>query len=543
MRNSFVGLDIGYDSIKVIELKRDKAGLVATNCVIEPIEYDDVKNYSEEKVAEAIARALKNPSIKGSSVVVSLSGQSVFTRFIKFPTLDRSKIDQIVQFEAQQQVPFPIDDVIWDYQLLGDWATIDDIDEASVALVASKKEVITGLLENFESLKMDIEYIDIAPFALCNCIKFNEPALDGCTLVLDIGAKSTDMLVMEKDTVWLRNIPIGGIAMTQAVQKEFKVTFKEAEFLKKKYSVILCGDGPMVGESPERLRISRALTATMTRLLAEISRSIGYYRSHSDGGRIKQIVLVGGGSNIENIGTFLEHKFNVGVKKLDTMHNLEYRNGIAEFIAKEKHVLGCAIGLALRKATDCVMEINLLPKQLATQREIKKKKSYILGCFVLVGIMMASGIGFFKQWVKYETNVSSGLYEDLKRLKSHSTKINDAKKHVTVYKQKLDDLLKLQQQRTYWARLTTELQTVLPENAWLKRFSVHKSRTKDVLYAVRIFGETTAPLGEIPFIKERMEKSPFFKNVSIKSADDLSSVSIGGKDIRRFEIVGELLQN
>ncbi|MCB1196507.1 pilus assembly protein PilM, partial [bacterium] len=271
MRNSFVGLDIGYDSIKVIELKRDKAGLVATNCVIEPIEYDDVKNYSEEKVAEAIARALKNPSIKDSSVVVSLSGQSVFTRFIKFPTLDRSKIDQIVQFEAQQQVPFPIDDVIWDYQLLGDWATIDDIDEASVALVASKKEVITGLLENFESLKMDIEYIDIAPFALCNCIKFNEPALDGCTLVLDIGAKSTDMLVMEKDTVWLRNIPIGGIAMTQAVQKEFKVTFKEAEFLKKKYSVILCGDGPMVGESPERLRISRALTATMTRLLAEIS--------------------------------------------------------------------------------------------------------------------------------------------------------------------------------------------------------------------------------------------------------------------------------
>ena len=543
MRNSFVGLDIGFDSIKVVELKRDKAGLVATNFFVEPIEYDDLKNYSEEKVLEAIGRILKSPGLKNTSLVVSLSGQSVFTRFIKFPTLDRSKIDQIVNFEAQQQVPFPIDEVVWDYQLLGDWVTVDEVDEANVALVASKKEVIADLLENFGKFKVDIEYIDIAPFALCNCIKFNEPALEGCTLVLDIGAKSTDMLVMDKDTVWLRNIPIAGISMTQSVQKEFKVDFKEAEFLKKKYSVILCGDGPMVGESPERLRVSRSLTNTMTRLLAEISRSIGFYRSHSDGGRVKKIILAGGASKIENLDKYLEMKFNVEVRRLDTIHNLECHNGVSEKLEQDKHVLGCAVGLALRKATECVMEINLLPKQLSTQREIAKKKSYIIGCFILIGVMLLSGIGFFKQWVKYEANVNSGLHEDLKRLKSQRTKMNDAKTHVSTYKQKLDGLLALQAQRTYWIRLSTELQTILPKNTWLKRFTVRKSRTKNVLYNVRLFGETTALLGEIPQIKDKLSESAFFKNVSIKSADDLTSVAIGGKDIRRFEIACELIEN
>ncbi|RJP56704.1 MAG: type IV pilus assembly protein PilM [Candidatus Auribacter fodinae] len=541
MKSKFVGLDIGYDSLKLVELQRERFGLTLTNMVIEPFPLKDVKDFSDEKIFEAIERLFKQRGIHPPSIVISLSGQAVFTRFIKLPTLDRSKIDQIVQYEAQQQVPFPMEEVIWDYQLIGDWTTVNEIDEANVVLVASKNDLVNTLLSYFTQLKIDVEYIDTSPFALCNCIKYNEPAFDGCSLILDIGAKSTDMMVLENDNIWFRSIPIGGISFTQAVAKEFKISNDDAERLKIESAVILGGKGPMLGESPERLRISRSLSSSMSRLMAEVSRSIGFYRTHAGGGGIKNILLCGGSSNIEGIDEFFHSKFNINVRKLETTHNLDISRDIKKDVENNKHLLGPAIGLALRQATQCVMEINLLPKRVATQRDIAKKKSYIIGCFVLVGFILLGSIFYFKQWYTYESNISKGLLDDLKQLKTQTEKLDTAKREVKEAEQKLVVLNNIQRQRTYWARLMTELQTILPKECWLKRFSIQQLKEKNkVITQVRISGETTAPLGEIPHIKEELEKSTFFKDVAIRSADDLTNAGTDSKDIRRFEMTCEL---
>ncbi len=540
MANTFFGLDIGFDSLKLIELRRDKGGLYVTNYFVEPCNIRDIKEITDDKVLEQIENIFRENKIRPSSIVVSISGQSVFTRFVKLPTLDRSKIDQIVQYEAQQQVPFPIDEVIWDYHFVGDWAELDEIDEANVVLVASKKDIIDNLISRFSKLKIDIEYIDTAPFALYNCIKFNEPDMEGCALVLDIGAKSTDMLVIEKDNVWLRSIPIAGFAITQAIASEFKISFEEAEQLKKDSSVILCGKGPMVGEPAERLRISRAVTGVMARLIAEVSRSIGFYRTYSGGGGIKNIFICGGSSKIENIEEFFKSKFNLNVRKLETTRNLDVLPHVENKINGSDYVIGCAVGLALRQATQCAMEINLLPKSIATQQDIAKKKSYIIGCFLLIGLALIAGIFYFKQWIQYDENIAQNLNQDLRQIKSQSMKIDQAKKQIQEINNNFNRLQELQADRVYWVKLLDELQIIMPKNCWLKNFLVIKNNTNNSK-SVRISGETTAPLGEIPKIKDILEKSPFFENLKIKSADDLNALGIEGKDIRRFEMIGDLV--
>lgn len=540
MAETYIGLDIGYDSLKLVELKRQKMGLVLSNVVVEPCWDKDIKDFTDDKYFDYIRNMFQQHKIHPTSLVISASGQSVFTRFIKLPTLDKSKIDQIVQYEAQQQVPFPIDDVIWDYQLIGDWQTINEVDEASIVLVASKKEMIHKLITNFNALKVDVEYIDISPFALCNCIKFNEPSFDSCSLILDIGAKSTDMLVLENENIWCRSIPIAGVAFTQAIAKEFKISFEEAEKLKRESAVIFSGKGPMIGESPEKLRISRALTTTLARLLAEISRSVGFYRTYAGGEGIKNILLCGGSAAIQNIDVFFSSKFNINVRKLETTNNLDIAPGLESAVQENKHLIAPAIGLALRRATRCVMEINLLPKQLATQRDIARKKGYIIGCFVLTAIMFLAGIYYNNQWIVYEKGISAGLYEELRQLKAQRSKMEEAKKTVEDNHASLKKINSLHMERTYWTRLFIELQSIIPKECWLKQFSIRKNRGPKEKILVRIAGETTAPLGEIPHIKDKLEKSSFFSDVKIRSADDLTAVGTESKDIRRFEMTCNL---
>lgn len=536
MKNTFIGLDIGFNSIKFVELRRDKAGLTLCNLIIEPCEITDSKNHGEEQIFETVERLFEKHKIKTSSVVVSVSGQSVFTRFVKLPTLDRSKIDQIVQYEAQQQVPFPIDEVVWDYQLIGDWADDGDMDEASIVLVASKKEFINRLVETFGNQKIFVDYIDTSPFALCNCIRFNEPELEGCTLILDIGAKSTDMIVLENDNIWVRSIPIGGFSITSAIAKEFKIGFSEAEQMKVRNGVILCGKGPMIGESPERLRTSRAISSVMSRLIAEISRSIGFYRTYSGGGGVRNILITGGCAQIENLDSFFTEKFNISVRKLETVRNMDIDPAIDHIVAEHKSEIGNAIGLAMRKATKCFMEISLLPKRMATQREIARKKSYIIGSFLLAGVIMIAGIFYFKQWISYAQSVTNSLQSDLTQLKQQQQKMDSARREVDSVRKKIERLEAIQDDRTYWNRLLLELQDILPKDAWLKRFTLVPSRGKNTNYYVQISGETTALLGEISNIKEILEKSDFFSNVTIRTADDLSLIGTTRQDIRRFEM-------
>ena len=160
----------------------------------------------------------------------ALPAQSVFARFVKLPPVGGEKLDKIISFEAQQNVPFPLDEVVWDYQLVGGGLG----EQIQVVLVAIKVDLLDQTNAAVEGTGLQTSIVDIAPMALYNAFRYSYPEVGDCSLLLDIGARTTNILFIESGRIFLRSIPLGGSAITAAIAREFKESFAAAETRKKR---------------------------------------------------------------------------------------------------------------------------------------------------------------------------------------------------------------------------------------------------------------------------------------------------------------------
>ena len=162
----------------------------------------------------------------------AVSGQNLFARFVKLPTVAEDKVEQIIGFEAQQNVPFPIDEVIWDYQLVAGGkngaATVND-GQVEVVLVAIKADLLDGLNDAAQGAGFRTHVVDAAPMALYNAFRYSYADVTGASLLIDLGARTTNLIFVEAGKVFSRSIPIGGNAITQAIAKELAEPFHAAE--------------------------------------------------------------------------------------------------------------------------------------------------------------------------------------------------------------------------------------------------------------------------------------------------------------------------
>src|SRR5206468_478647 len=160
----------------------------------------------------------------------AVPAQSVFARFVKLPALDAQKIDKIISFEAQQNIPFPIDQVVWDYRLVGGGLG----EQIQVVLVAIKVDLLDQINAAVEGTGLQTSVVDVAPMALYNAFCYSYPEFGDCSLLLDIGARTTNVLFIESGRIFLRSIPLGGSAITAAIAREFNESFAAAETRKKR---------------------------------------------------------------------------------------------------------------------------------------------------------------------------------------------------------------------------------------------------------------------------------------------------------------------
>jgi len=186
-----LGIDIGAGSVKLVELEKTAEGIQLLRA-----KFFDLTQYSDQDKREVLIREgleglLKTEKIRGGNAAVSLSGQSVFIRFLKLPKIQKGKIDKIIKYEAQQQVPFPLDKITWDHQIFRGGPG----PEEDVLFVAAKKELVESTLANFSRTGLDIDSVDVSPLSLLNAITFNEPVSKG--IIIDIGAKATNIIVVE----------------------------------------------------------------------------------------------------------------------------------------------------------------------------------------------------------------------------------------------------------------------------------------------------------------------------------------------------------
>ncbi len=458
-----IGLDIGFNSIKVVELRKGREGIELTQArliEISPAPGDE-KAEEKKRIKEALEKALAGVgATKGKTISIAAHSSSVYIRYVKLPPVDTTRITQIVNYEAQQQIPLPLEEVIWDYQILKKKAM-----DINVVLVATKSELIKKLLEDVAAFRMEPEIVDYSPLASYNCLKFNQELLEEETsILLDIGAKSTEMSIeREGHLCWTGSIPIGGYDLTQAIQRSFELSFAEAEKLKREETIDL---------GNEEKKFTQAITPLLSRLVSDIERSLAFFQAELEGVTIKttinRILLSGGGAKLANLDKFLEKELGIEVRKVSPLRNIHLSNGFP--FSGQETCFPVAIGLALRPLIKCASEISLLPLEIVRKKEFQKKKGDFILSFVLAILIAAMAYAFAIRDYNLGKNRLEIIEEELEKYQRYEEPIRMLRGEIETSTEKLEALRDLASGKAFWLDTLLELSRLLPEGVKLNSF-------------------------------------------------------------------------
>src|SRR5882757_4204514 len=382
---SFLTVDFGAGSLKLAEFEtNDAGGLVLKSFAIKPLGLEGSADATREAaILKALQETLVEKDIKSKSVNVCLPGFHVFSKFVKLPPVDATKVTQIIQYEAQQNVPFPLAEVVWDYQILGSAPG----GELEVLLVAIKSDVVEGLFRVAAKAKLKLNLCDASPAALCNAFRFNYGELEDCTMLLDIGAKTSNLLFFEKGKVFSRSINLGANAITQDFANEAKLKFDVAEKTKIEEGFVSLGGAYEEPENPHQAAISKIARQFMTRLHIQVNQTLQFYRGQQGGSQPVRVFLAGGASIMTYTAQFFAEKLSMPVEYFNPFRNVQIDPSISlEELSRSAHALGEVVGLGLRNLAHCPVELNLMPESTRKWRAFNEKKPFLIGAvFSLVG--------------------------------------------------------------------------------------------------------------------------------------------------------------
>jgi type IV pilus assembly protein PilM len=473
--NRIISLDIGSSELKLGEFVFTKGGLETVNLCVEPLSTENVSSEADVSfnIVEAIQRALKKKAITKAPVLMSLSGQSAFLRLVKLPPVKRNRLRQTILFEAQQNVPFPIDEVIWDYQLMGSSEL-----ELNVMLVVIKKEIVENMSECVVAAGLDdIEIIDVAPMAISNAVRYNYGDVENCILVVDIGARSTNLVFLEKGQFFSRNLPTvgSGNVITQQIMKEFNLSFKDAEELKFAHGTVAFGGSYEDFSDKVLSKVSKTIRGVMTRLHVEIERSINFYKTQQGGSAPSLILLAGGTSIISRTDEFFKEKLRIDVEYLNPFRNIIVSENISEEeVGACAHVMGAVVGTALRHALPCPLEINLLPQRLVSERAFQKKQSLLIAAAFLFVLLLASWWFFFTKMTGMLADRKLKAESSVSELRQVEERIRPLEIQQDILSKKITTLLTLAQRRTDWLVALDTIYGSLPDGMWIVSLTPHK---------------------------------------------------------------------
>ncbi|MCY2925372.1 MAG: type IV pilus assembly protein PilM [Planctomycetota bacterium] len=358
------GIDIGQCAIKALKLRQGEEGLVAE--AFDQVEHAQI--LSEEGadkhllIRAGLDQLISRNQFKGSRVVVSVPGQSSFTRFVKLPPVERKKIPDIVRFEAEQQIPFPIEEVVWRHQVFED----PDSPDVEVGLFAMKRTDVQEMLNYFEEVGIDVDVVQMARLALYTYMPFDGQAPEGeATILADVGADKTDLVVADGPRIWTRTIQIGGNNFTEALVRAFKLSFDKAEKLKRSAAT-----------SKYARQIFQSMRPVFSDLVQEIQRSVGYYTSLHRETRFKRMLGLGSGFKLPGLQKFLEQNLNMPVHRVDTFTNVTSPEVNAALFSD--NILSAAVtyGLAAQGLGLTRIQSNLLPEEIETRRRWAAKRPW-----------------------------------------------------------------------------------------------------------------------------------------------------------------------
>jgi type IV pilus assembly protein PilM len=457
---SFLCIDFGAGSLKLAEFDvGDSGALRLLRYALKPLGLAGSQDSAREGVVlRGLQDLLADKSIDARTCNVCAPGFHVFSKFVKLPPVDSSKITQIIQYEAQQNVPFPLEEVVWDYQILGTLPS----GELEVLLVAIKSDVVESLFRAAEGVGLRLDLVDASPAALCNAFRYNYGDLEGCSMLLDVGAKTSNVLFFDKGKVFSRSINIGANSITQEFAAEAKVPFAEAEKLKIAEGFVSLGGAYEEPDNPRQAAISKIARQVMTRLHIQVNQTIQFFRSQQGGTAPQRLFLAGGASIMPYTREFFQEKLSITVDYFNPFRNIEIDPGVSlEELAKVAHAYGEVVGLGLRNPTQCPVELNLIPKSILKRQELNQKKPYFIAAAAsLILVVFIFGWFFDKLSAEKQAAIDDRAPKvDSLRMKKEAL---DAALESKKNSQKVSDqFAEWMSERFRWADIITDLRRAL----------------------------------------------------------------------------------
>jgi type IV pilus assembly protein PilM len=477
---SFLTVDFGAGSLKLAEFEvNESGGLRLKNFAITPLGAEGAQEATREAaILKALQETLVEKGVKARGVNVCAPGFHVFSKFVKLPPVDPGKVTQMIGFEAQQNVPFPLAEVVWDYQIMGSAAS----GELEVLLVAVKSDVVEGLFRVAAQAKLQLQLCDASPAALCNAFRYNYGDVEDCTMLLDIGAKTSNLLFFEKGKIFSRSINLGANAITQDFANEAKLKFDEAEKIKIAEGFVSLGGAYEEPENEHQKIISKVARQFMTKLHIQVNQTIQFYRGQQGGAQPQRLFLSGGASIMPYTAQFFKEKlssekFSIEVEYFNPFRNVQIDPSVnLEELARVAHSFGEIVGLGLRNLANCPVEMNLMPDSTLRWQALNEKKPYFIAT-VFSLMLVAFAVGFlFQKLAESKEKAIAHLQPEVAQLQEKITRFDQVYSRLQAVQNKANQITAWMKDRYYWGDVLAELRRVLiaSEDDIRKKLSAQK---------------------------------------------------------------------
>ncbi len=374
-----VGLDIGSSVVKAVQLRK-----VGRNIELEKFGMAEIYPGGDKKTAsnrreariEAIRQALADGGISAKFSVSAVSGESIIVRYIQLPDMPENELQGAIRWEAEDYIPFPLDEVNLDHMILGK-SEVAGASKVDVLLVAAKKELVAEHVDLLKAVDLTPAIVDVDSFAFLNCFEANYlPAAGEVIALLNIGAEITSInIFIAGVSRFSRDIAIAGDTITASIQQRLNCSFQRAEELKIKEGAPALHDeesdtdgvadsslldtirgtveritGEELGDDSPEVVASTVLRGTLGNLTNEIRRSIQFFENQPNGRPVQRIVIGGGSSNLKNLDAYLNRELALPVEVADPLRNVPLAGGEVDKrkIERVRNLLGVSVGLGLR---------------------------------------------------------------------------------------------------------------------------------------------------------------------------------------------------
>ena len=411
------GVDIGRTSLKCVKLRRVHNRVEI--CDVAVIEYvSGAEEYpGETEIRQALAEFRNRYKPRATEgIAVALPGQSTFSRIIRVAPVEGRKFEDVIQYEATNQIPFPITDVRWDHYKVE--REYEPGEEVEVGIFAVKQEVMNELLSHFDAAKLHVDLVTSAPLALYNFAVY-EMDVPEQALVVDIGADHTDLVIIDGNRCYVRNLGVAGNDITRALQDEFSISFAEAELLKKK-----------VAKSKQQEKVFAVMQPVLRRLTEQVARSLTYYKRQTNSrAEFEHLVLLGNATKLEGMARFFAEALDMKVHGFFDIMRIDLDKDMArdsvrvEMLQEHLPSLAVAMGLALQAVGAGRINVDFIPPERRSERLVAQKQPGILLACCLLFVL-------FLLMFLFSSSRESRLRQELTLLKRHLRALEDTQSRI-----------------------------------------------------------------------------------------------------------------